>query len=71
MKQKALSVWVRVVQVQERPIFKCSQSTLDHNVCEIVYQDNFYIDQSRRLIDGGSVNFDHPESIDFDLWPVA
>ncbi len=36
--------------------------------CEIVYQDNFYIDQSKRFdFDGGSVNFDHPESIDFDL----
>lgn len=36
--------------------------------CEIVYQDNFYIDQSHRFDhDGGSVNFDHPESIDFPL----
>ncbi len=34
----------------------------------IVYQDNFYIDQSRNFdFDGGSVNFDHPNSIDFDL----
>ena len=32
----------------------------------IIYQDNFYIDQSRRFdFDGGSVNFDHPESLDF------
>lgn len=37
-------------------------------VCEIVYQDNFYIDQSHRFDhDGGSVNFDHPDSIDFNL----
>jgi uridine kinase len=36
--------------------------------CEIVYQDNFYIDQSRRFdFDGGSVNFDHPDAIDFAL----
>jgi uridine kinase len=36
--------------------------------CEIVYQDNFYIDQSARFdTDGGSVNFDHPEAIDFAL----
>lgn len=36
--------------------------------CEIVYQDNFYIDQSHRFdFDGGSVNFDHPDSLDFDL----
>lgn len=34
----------------------------------IVYQDNFYIDQSHRFDhDGGSVNFDHPESLDLDL----
>lgn len=36
--------------------------------CAIVYQDNFYIDQSARFDhDGGSVNFDHPDSIDFPL----
>lgn len=35
---------------------------------EIVYQDNFYIDQSHRFDhDGGSVNFDHPESLDLKL----
>ncbi len=35
---------------------------------EIVYQDNFYIDQSKRFdFDGGSVNFDHPDAIDFSL----
>ncbi len=34
----------------------------------IVYQDNFYIDQSHRFDhDGGSVNFDHPESLDLVL----
>ncbi|MBD65387.1 MAG: uridine kinase [Halobacteriovoraceae bacterium] len=34
----------------------------------ILYQDNYYIDQSDKFdYDGGSVNFDHPESIDFDL----
>jgi uridine kinase len=32
----------------------------------IVYQDSFYIDQSKHFdYDGGSVNFDHPSSIDF------
>lgn len=36
--------------------------------CEIIYQDNFYIDQSKNFdFDGGSVNFDHPSSIDFKL----
>jgi uridine kinase len=40
--------------------------SLGRQVCEIVYQDNFYIDQSHRFdFDGGSVNFDHPDSIDF------
>ena len=39
---------------------------LGAHVCEIVYQDNFYHDQSHRFdYDGGSVNFDHPDSIDF------
>lgn len=34
----------------------------------IVYQDNFYIDQSHRFDhDGGAVNFDHPESLDLRL----
>lgn len=36
--------------------------------CSIIYQDNYYIDQSHRFDgDGGSVNFDHPSSLDFDL----
>lgn len=44
------------------------QRRLGFGVCEIVYQDNFYIDQSAKFdFDGGSVNFDHPESIDFAL----
>jgi len=38
----------------------------DH--CALIYQDNFYIDQSSRFdFDGGSVNFDHPSALDFDL----
>lgn len=37
-------------------------------VCEIIYQDSYYIDQSAKFdFDGGSVNFDHPSSLDFDL----
>lgn len=36
------------------------------SVCSIVYQDHFYIDQSSKFdFDGGSVNFDHPSSLDF------
>lgn len=41
---------------------------LGPDVCEIISQDNYYIDQSHRFdFDGGSVNFDHPDSIDFEL----
>lgn len=41
---------------------------LGAEVCEIVYQDNFYFDQSAKFDgDGGSVNFDHPDAIDFSL----
>ena len=46
---------------------KLNQS-VGEDICEIVYQDNFYIDQSDKFDhDGGSVNFDHPEAIDFKL----
>ncbi|MFP5492479.1 MAG: uridine kinase [Bacteriovoracia bacterium] len=41
---------------------------LGNELSTIVYQDNFYIDQSHKFDhDGGSVNFDHPESLDFPL----
>ncbi len=34
----------------------------------VLYQDSYYIDQSSKFDhDGGSVNFDHPDAIDFDL----
>lgn len=47
-----------------RAVFK----RLGSAACEIIYQDNFYIDQSKNFdFDGGSVNFDHPSSIDFPL----
>lgn len=43
-------------------------SALGPELCATVYQDNFYIDQSKRFdFDGGSVNFDHPSSLDFEL----
>src|SRR5688572_879760 len=36
--------------------------------CAVLAQDHYYIDQSARFDgDGGSVNFDHPGSIDFPL----
>lgn len=44
------------------------QKALGDELSTIVYQDNFYIDQSAKFDhDGGSVNFDHPESLDFPL----
>lgn len=34
----------------------------------VLYQDNYYRDQSAKFdFDGGSVNFDHPDAIDFEL----
>lgn len=42
------------------------RSAVGDNCCEIILQDNFYIDQSARFdFDGGAVNFDHPDSLDF------
>lgn len=36
--------------------------------CSSLSQDNYYHDQSHRFDhDGGSVNFDHPEALDFEL----
>ena len=44
------------------------QKILGDERCTIIYQDNYYIDQSHRFDgDGGSVNFDHPDSLDFEL----
>jgi uridine kinase len=40
--------------------------------CGVIYQDNFYFDQSKRFDkDGGAVNFDHPDSIDFNLLAIC
>lgn len=42
--------------------------TLGTERTSLVLQDNFYFDQSSRFdFDGGSVNFDHPDSIEFSL----
>jgi uridine kinase len=47
---------------------KALQAALGEDQCAIISQDNFYIDQSKNFdFDGGSVNFDHPDSIDFRL----
>ncbi|WP_347358570.1 uridine kinase [Bdellovibrio sp.] len=44
------------------------QKMLGSDNCSILYQDNYYIDQSARFDgDGGSVNFDHPLALDFTL----
>jgi len=44
------------------------QKSLGEENCLILYQDNYYIDQSAKFDgDGGSVNFDHPSSLDFSL----
>lgn len=44
------------------------QRSLGADQCEIVYQDNFYVDNSKKFdFDGGSVNFDHPSAIEFSL----
>ena len=38
------------------------------NRASLIYQDNYYKDQSHKFDhDGGAVNFDHPDAIDFDL----
>lgn len=48
------------------------QKQLGEDKCMILYQDNYYIDQSHRFDgDGGSVNFDHPSSLDFSLLAAA
>lgn len=44
------------------------RNKLGNSIADIVYQDNFYFDQSAKFdFDGGSVNFDHPDAIDADL----
>ena len=44
------------------------QDRLGQEHCSVLGQDSYYIDQSNKFDhDGGSVNFDHPESLDFDL----
>lgn len=47
-----------------REIFKY----FGENNCCIISQDNYYRDQSHKFDhDGGAVNFDHPDAIDFEL----
>ncbi len=44
------------------------RQALGKELCTTILQDSFYIDQSAKFDrDGGAVNFDHPDSIDFQL----
>ena len=44
------------------------QEALGAEACSILLQDSYYIDQRHKFdTDGGSVNFDHPDALDFDL----
>lgn len=40
---------------------------LGPSTCAILTQDSYYIDQSAKFKGDGSINFDHPSSIDFPL----
>jgi uridine kinase len=45
-----------------------AREKLGEDNCSILFQDNYYIDQSDKFDeDGGSVNFDHPDALDFPL----
>ena len=49
-------------------IARLIQESLGDETCCVLQQDSYYHDQSRRFDhDGGSVNFDHPDSVDFRL----
>lgn len=44
------------------------QQQFGKDVCMILSQDSYYIDQSHKFDrDGGAVNFDHPSSLEFSL----
>ena len=44
------------------------QNALGDHRCGLIHQDSYYIDQSDKFDkDGGAVNFDHPDSLDFEL----
>lgn len=42
-------------------------AVLGPSTCGILSQDSYYIDQSAKFKGDGSINFDHPSSIDFPL----
>lgn len=44
------------------------KAELGEKNCSLIFQDSYYKDQSKHFDrDGGSVNFDHPDSIEFSL----
>lgn len=44
------------------------QKELGDHKCGLIFQDSYYYDQSNKFDkDGGAVNFDHPDAIDFEL----
>jgi uridine kinase len=44
------------------------QEALGPDHCCVLFQDSYYIDQSSRFReDGGEVNFDHPDALEFSL----
>ena len=43
------------------------QTMLGEENCKILSQDNYYHDQSAKFKGDGSINYDHPDAIDFAL----
>lgn len=44
------------------------ESRLGLGTCRLLFQDSYYKDQSHKFkVDGGEVNFDHPDALDFRL----
>ena len=42
------------------------QKILGFDRCKVFYQDSYYLDQADKFDgDGGAINFDHPDSLDF------
>lgn len=46
---------------------KMLQKNLGEHNCQIISQDSYYKDQSRDFKGDGTINFDHPQAIDFSL----
>lgn len=46
---------------------KMLQQLVGEENCKVLSQDNYYKDQSAHFTGDGSVNFDHPDAIDFSL----